>query len=131
MFYSSFRSISNYRSRYISSTNVRPCSSSSSPFPDLISNQNPPDYEERFNDCIEVRIEPVTTAFNLSKFGADKTISGEYVLERPPKKPGGISSAIFLGLVMNLCLHVDYAEASSVEVNHHPTSERDYVSYLL
>ena len=32
---------------------------------------------------------------------------------------------------MNLCLHVDYAEASSVEVNHHPTSERDYVSYLL
>ena len=32
---------------------------------------------------------------------------------------------------MNLCLHVDYAEASSVEVNQHPSSEMDYVSYLL
>ena len=42
-----------------------------------------------------------------------------------------MSSVTFLGLVMNLCLHVDYAEASSVEVNHHPTSERDCVSYLL
>ena len=38
---------------------------------------------------------------------------------------------MFLGLVMNLCLHVDYAEASSVEVNQHPSSEMDYVSYLL
>ena len=68
--------------------------------------------------------------FNLCKF-ADKTISSEYVLERPPKKPGGISSAMFLVLVMNLCLHDNGVEVSKLEGSHPPVAEKDYLSYLL
>ena len=80
---------------------------------------------------MEEKRKPVTTAFNLCKFCADKTISGEYILEHPPKKPGRISAAVFLVSVMNLCLHIDGLEISNLGLNHHLTSERDYVSYLL
>ena len=71
------------------------------------------------------------TGGNICKFCVDKTISGEYVLDRPPKKPGGISSAVFVALVMNLCLHLKCIEASNLGLKHRSTSERDYISYLM
>jgi len=67
----------------------------------------------------------------IRKLYIDKTRSGEYVLDRPPKKPGGISSTVFVVLVMNLCLHFEGVNASNLGLNHRSTSERDYVSYLL
>ena len=73
---------------------------------------------------------PIKPVGNLRKFCVDKTISNKYVLRRPPKKPGGRSSAILL-VVINLCLSIDGVEGSNLGANYRQTSERDDLLYLL
>ena len=65
---------------------------SSDPFPDLLSNQNPNDEK-----CLEFSTEEesfqTSTTYERcaesSKIYLDKAVSGEYVLGKPPNKPGG------------------------------------------
>jgi len=51
---------------------------------------------------------------NICKFCVDKPTRDEYVLDRPQKKPVGISSTIFLVLLMILCININCVEGSNL-----------------